>query len=79
MIELANIFGVGNPVEVAIIGGVVLLLFGGSKIAGFGKSLGEGLKEFKKATHEEPAVTAAPPAPVSVENQVREAEEAHKL
>jgi len=46
----ANIMGFGNPVEIAIIGGIVLLLFGGSKLAGFGKSLGEGLKEFKKAT-----------------------------
>ena len=33
-----------------IIAGVVVLLFGGSKIAGFGKSLGDGIKEFKKAT-----------------------------
>ena len=38
----ANIMGFGNPVEIAIIGGIVLLLFGGSKLAGFGKSLGEG-------------------------------------
>ncbi len=43
----------GNPVEWAIIAGVVVLLFGGSKIAGFGKSLGEGIKEFKKATTDE--------------------------
>ena len=51
----------GNPVEWAIIAGVVVLLFGGSKIAGFGKSLGEGIKEFKKATTDEnqPAAPAA--------------------
>jgi sec-independent protein translocase protein TatA len=50
---LANLFGFGNPIEIAIIAGVALVLFGGTKIAGFGKSLGEGLKEFKKATHDE--------------------------
>ena len=43
----------GNPTEWAIIAGVVILLFGGSKLAGFGKSLGEGIKEFKKATHDD--------------------------
>ncbi len=50
--EFANIFGMGNPTEIMIIAGVVILLFGGSKIAGFGKSLGDGMKEFKKATRE---------------------------
>jgi sec-independent protein translocase protein TatA len=49
---LANIFGFGNPMDVAIIAGVVVLLFGGSKIPGLFKSLGEGMKEFKKATRE---------------------------
>lgn len=50
----------GNPVEWAIIAGVVVLLFGGSKLAGFGKSLGEGIKEFKKATTDD--AHAVPPA-----------------
>ena len=61
MLPLA--FGFGNPVEIAIVAGVVLLLFGGSKLAGFGKSLGEGIKEFKKATvDEEPVAPASPTA-----------------
>lgn len=62
MLPLA--FGFGNPVEIAIVAGVVLLLFGGSKLAGFGKSLGEGIKEFKKATVDEEPVTPASPAVV---------------
>ena len=67
-LEFANLFGIGNPTEVMIIAGVVILLFGGSKIAGFGKSLGDGMKEFKKATREmqdeEPKLaTAEPSAP----------------
>lgn len=46
-------FGFGTPMEYGIIAVVVLLLFGGTKLAGFGKSLGEGIKEFKKATQDE--------------------------
>lgn len=52
MVSLA--FGFGNPVEIAIIAGVIVLLFGGSKLAGFGKSLGEGIKGFKQGMDEEP-------------------------
>jgi len=60
MIEpiFGNLFDLGQPMDLAIVAGVVVLLFGGSKLAGFGKSLGEGLREFKKAikdTAEEPA------------------------
>ncbi len=51
MLPLA--FGFGGPQDMVIIAVVVLLLFGGSKLAGFGKSLGEGIKEFKKATTDE--------------------------
>ncbi len=64
-------FGFGGPQDMVIIAVVVLLLFGGSKLAGFGKSLGEGIKEFKKATNEDdthptpPAVTTAS-APTAV-------------
>lgn len=69
---LANIFGFGNPWDIAIIAGVVVLLFGGSKVAGFGKNLGEGMKEFKKAVkegqEEGPAsVSTVPEPPASVE------------
>ena len=55
----------GNPVEWAIIAGVVVLLFGGAKLAGFGKSLGEGIKEFKKATTDDVHATSPtnPPVP----------------
>lgn len=55
-------FLVGNPMEWGIILVIVLVLFGGSKLAGLGKSMGEGIREFKKATREEdeaPAPKAA--------------------
>lgn len=53
----ANLFALENPLTLVIIAGVVVLLFGSNKLAGFGKSAGEGLREFKKALREsdEPA------------------------
>ena len=48
MTEVA-IFGLGIP-ELLIILAVVLLLFGGSRLAGLGKSTGRALKEFKEET-----------------------------
>jgi len=48
MITLA-MFGLGVP-ELLIILAVVLLLFGGSRLAGLGKSTGRALKEFKEET-----------------------------
>lgn len=38
-----------GPFELLIVFIVVLLLFGGKKLPEFGKSLGQGIKEFKKA------------------------------
>ena len=58
-------FGLGGPWDIAIVAGVVLLLFGGSKLAGFGKNLGEGIKEFKKATHDEDEGTPVAAGPAS--------------
>jgi len=60
MIPLA--FGFGGPVDIAIVAGVALILFGGTKLKDFGKSLGEGLSEFKKATREDTEVKEAPVA-----------------
>ena len=61
MLPLA--FGFGAPQDMVIIAVVVLLLFGGSKLAGFGKSLGEGTKEFKKAIRESQDDNNDPPRP----------------
>ncbi len=64
MLPLA--FGFGGPWDVAIVAGVVVILFGSTKIAGLGKSLGEGIKEFKKATNDDDKVAAPPAAVVGV-------------
>jgi sec-independent protein translocase protein TatA len=60
------IFNLG-PTELIIILVIVLLLFGGSRLAGLGKSTGRALKEFKEETKglrdkDEPAEPAQPPA-----------------
>ena len=48
--ELLIILGVPGPWQIILIVLVVLLLFGGRKIPELMKGLGQGLKEFKKAT-----------------------------
>ena len=46
---LAGIFGLGTTELVVIL----LVLFGGAKLPGLAKGLGQSIKEFKKATNEE--------------------------
>jgi sec-independent protein translocase protein TatA len=46
------LFGLG-PMEIVLIVAVVLLLFGGRKIPELMKGLGQGMREFKKASHVE--------------------------
>ena len=41
-----------GPWEVVIVLVVVLIIFGGKKIPELARGLGQGLREFKKATHE---------------------------
>ena len=38
-----------GPLELLVIFVVILLLFGGKKLPEFGKALGQGIREFKKA------------------------------
>jgi sec-independent protein translocase protein TatA len=45
-------FGLGAP-ELLIILAVVVLIFGGTKLADLGGSMGKGIKEFKKNIKEE--------------------------
>ena len=42
-----------GPLEIVILVGIALLIFGPSKLGGLGKSLGEGLRNFKSAMKEE--------------------------
>ena len=47
--------------EIVLIVVAVLILFGARKIPEFAKGLGQGIKEFKKASSEPPAGGANPP------------------
>lgn len=42
---------IGTP-EIAIIGGIIILLFGVKKLPEIGRGLAEGIHEFKKASKE---------------------------
>jgi sec-independent protein translocase protein TatA len=42
-----------GPLEIVLIVAVLLLLFGGKKIPELMKGIGQGMKEFKKATRDE--------------------------
>tara|TARA_Y100001978_G_C23544171_1_gene361278 strand:- start:81 stop:299 length:219 start_codon:yes stop_codon:yes gene_type:complete len=49
-----------SPVDIAIVAGIVLLVFGPKKLPELGKSLGQGLGNFKKALNDaQDEVTAA--------------------
>lgn len=48
------LIGMPGPMEIIIILVIVVLIFGGKKIPELMKGLGQGMKEFKKATKEEP-------------------------
>lgn len=48
--NLAIVLGIMGPTEIILILLVVVLLFGGKKIPQLMKGLGDGIKEFKKAS-----------------------------
>jgi sec-independent protein translocase protein TatA len=45
----------GSPIDILIIALIFVLLFGGSKLAGLGKGLGESIKNFKSAIKDDGA------------------------
>ena len=52
---MADLFVLGamvGPWQIVLIVVIILLLFGGKKIPDLMRGLGEGIKEFKKATNE---------------------------
>lgn len=51
LLSFAGIFGLGGP-ELFLIFGVVVLLFGATKLPELAKGLGKSIKEFKKASAE---------------------------
>lgn len=58
---LAGVMGLGAP-ELIIILVILLVLFGGSKLPGLAKGLGQSIKEFKKSSREDEPEPAKPAA-----------------
>lgn len=52
LINFAFLGGIGFP-ELVVIFVIILLLFGAKKLPDIAKSLGEGIKEFKKSMKDE--------------------------
>jgi sec-independent protein translocase protein TatA len=46
--------GTIGPMELALIVGIALLLFGAGRIASVGKGLGQAIREFKEGVRDEP-------------------------
>ena len=59
---IAGIFGLGTT-ELIVILVILLVLFGGAKLPGLAKGLGQSIKEFKKATKDEEESTEAKKKP----------------
>ena len=57
-----------GPVELCIIGGIVVLVFGVGKLSGIGKALGTSIKEFKESVNP----SEAPPPSTSTESPPKE-------
>ncbi|WP_317206866.1 Sec-independent protein translocase subunit TatA/TatB [Tenacibaculum finnmarkense] len=53
MISLSIFLGMIGPLQIALVVGLALLMFGGKKIPELMKGLGTGIKEFKDATKTE--------------------------
>ena len=56
--------------EILIVGGIIVLIFGGAKIPQLAKGLGEGIREFKKSmdgSDETPPQPATPAANAKTE------------
>ena len=66
----------GGTQDWLIIAGIVLVLFGGSKIPQLAKGMGEGIREFKKSVEGTGEETPPGPPPVKEEKEPAEANKA---
>ena len=63
MTETMILFGWPGWQELVLILVIVLAIFGGSKLAGIGRGLGEGVRNFKKGLKGDESKKADAPAP----------------
>jgi sec-independent protein translocase protein TatA len=50
-----------TPAEIAIVAVIALVMFGGAKIAGFGRSVGQGIRGFKEEIRSANKAPSQPP------------------
>jgi sec-independent protein translocase protein TatA len=86
MNEMLALFNLGGP-EILLVLAVILIMFGAKKIPDLAKGLGQGIKEFKKATREvtdeiqnsvNSTPTPLPPPPAPMDRQIVEATQGEK-
>ncbi len=63
-----------GPMELLIVAGVIVLLFGSTKLPQLMRGMGEGMKEFKKATRDEDEPTAVALNPMAEKERELERE-----
>jgi sec-independent protein translocase protein TatA len=64
--------GLDNPLHIAFLVVILLLIFGARRLPEMGRSLGEGMRGFKDAitgSDQPHGLTTAPPAPATVSQQ----------
>jgi|GEM_PF-267573 len=71
------VFGIGVP-ELLLIFGVLILLFGATKLPSLAKGLGQSIKEFKKATQDDEPSEPKSPAAKSSDSEQKENSESGK-
>ncbi len=67
--ESLVILGMFGPTEIIIIVLIVVLLFGGRKIPELMRGIGQGMKEFKNATKDEPKKETKKSDPSEIDNE----------
>jgi sec-independent protein translocase protein TatA len=72
--------GLDNPLHIAFLVVILLLVFGAKRLPEMGRSLGSGMREFKTAvtgeTHQPTLTASAPPQPAQAPVQAPAAEPA---
>ena len=64
--------GMPSGIELLVIAGVILLLFGGKKIPELAKGFGKGIKNFKSAVKEDDVVEATTTTKENIETKASE-------
>jgi sec-independent protein translocase protein TatA len=73
--------GLDNPLHIAFLVVILLLVFGAKRLPEIGRSLGSGMREFKdsisgESKQQPPALNEGPPAPAQQAQQPPQAQQA---